>query len=57
MVDHDTIVAFEKAAEMGIHRTVHAGEAGPALMVWKVLQLINIQKHLNGTHVILFILF
>jgi len=40
MIDHDTIVAFEKALEMGIHRTVHAGEAGPALMVWKVQSLI-----------------
>jgi len=37
MLDHDTLAAFEKAEKMGIHRTVHAGEAGPALMVWKVI--------------------
>ena len=37
MLDHDTLKVFEKAAQLGIRRTVHAGEAGPASMVWKVL--------------------
>lgn len=36
MLDPETTVVFQKAAELGIHRTVHAGEAGPALMVLKV---------------------
>lgn len=36
MLDKEDIAVFEKAAQIGIHRTVHAGEGGPALMVWKV---------------------
>ena len=36
MLDVEDIAVFEKAAELGIHRTVHAGEAGPAQMVIKV---------------------
>ena len=36
MLDKEDIAVFEKAAELGIHRTVHAGEAGPAKMVMKV---------------------
>jgi len=36
MLDKEDIAVFEKAAELGIHRTVHAGEAGPAKMVLKV---------------------
>lgn len=36
MLDKEDIEVFEKAAELGIRRTVHAGEAGPAQMVWKV---------------------
>jgi hypothetical protein len=30
------VEAFQNAAELGIHRTVHAGEAGPAEMVRRV---------------------
>ena len=36
MLDKEDIAVFEKAAELGIHRTVHAGEAGPSKMVMKV---------------------
>lgn len=36
MLDKEDIAVFQKAAELGIHRTVHAGEAGPAKMVMKV---------------------
>ena len=36
MLDKEDIEVFTKAAQLGIHRTVHAGEAGPANMVFKV---------------------
>lgn len=36
MLDKEDVAVFQKASEIGIHRTVHAGEAGPAQMVWKV---------------------
>ena len=36
MLDEEDIAVFEKAAYIGVRRTVHAGEAGPAQMVWKV---------------------
>lgn len=36
MLDKEDVAVFQKAAELGIRRTVHAGEAGPAEMVWKV---------------------
>lgn len=37
MLDKEDVEVFAKAKELGIHRTVHAGEAGPALMVKKVV--------------------
>lgn len=40
MLDEEDIAVFEKAAELGVRRTVHAGEAGPAQMVWKVMCLL-----------------
>ena len=40
MLDKEDVEVFAKAKELGIHRTVHAGEAGPALMVKKVI-IIN----------------
>ena len=43
MLDCEDIAVFEKAAQLGIHRTVHAGEAGPASMVWKVYIVYIIQ--------------
>lgn len=36
MLDKEDVEVFTKAKELGIHRTVHAGEAGPAIMVKKV---------------------
>lgn len=39
MLDTEDIAVFDRAAELDVHRTVHAGEAGPAQMVWKVIAI------------------
>ncbi len=36
MFDPWEVAAFDQARQLGIHRTVHAGEDGPALCVAQV---------------------
>lgn len=52
MLDAEDIAVFEKAAELGIHRTVHAGEAGPAQMVWKALTVLKAERIGHGYRVL-----
>jgi len=52
MLDKEDIAVFEKAAELGIHRTVHAGEAGPAKMVLKALDILKAERIGHGYRVL-----
>ena len=44
--------AFEKAKELGIHRTVHAGEMGPATNVAYAVKKLHAERIGHGYHVI-----
>jgi len=46
------IPAFQKAVELGVHRTVHAGESGPALHVKEAIELMGAERIGHGYHVI-----
>ena len=52
MLDPEDIEAYKKAAELGIRRTVHAGEAGPAAMVWKALSILGAERIGHGYRVL-----
>ncbi|KAF0299964.1 Adenosine deaminase [Amphibalanus amphitrite] len=43
---------FQEAARRGIHRTVHAGEAGPAYMVQVALDKMHAERIGHGYHVL-----
>lgn len=44
--------AFQRAKELGIHRTVHAGEMGPAVNVKNAVQKLHAERIGHGYHVI-----
>ena len=44
--------AFQEAAKLGIHRTVHAGERGPAEMVRRAVEVYDAERIGHGYHVI-----
>lgn len=48
----DHIVAFQRAAILGISRTVHAGEAGPAASVHEAIFLLHANRIGHGYHVL-----
>lgn len=52
MLDQEDVEAFRRAAELGIHRTVHAGEAGPAMMVLKALDVLGAERIGHGYRVL-----
>lgn len=52
MLDKEDIAVFQKAAELGIHRTVHAGEAGPAKMVMKAIDVLKAERIGHGYRVL-----
>ena len=43
---------FTEAAELGIHRTVHAGEVGPAKCVQQALDVLKAQRIGHGYRVL-----
>ncbi|GAB6027601.1 hypothetical protein CHUAL_001843 [Chamberlinius hualienensis] len=50
---HPSIIsAFREAKERGIHRTVHASEAGPADAVLKAMELLYAERIGHGYHAI-----
>lgn len=46
------IAVFEAAKEKGIHRTVHAGEAGPAACVKLAVEVFGAERIGHGYHVV-----
>ncbi|XP_057892281.1 adenosine deaminase-like [Melospiza georgiana] len=44
--------AYEEAERCGIHRTVHAGEAGPAAMVKEAVYVLKTERVGHGYHVL-----
>ncbi|XP_028404296.1 adenosine deaminase-like [Dendronephthya gigantea] len=46
------IMAFQRAQELGIPRTVHAGEAGPAASVHEAIFLLHADRIGHGYHVL-----
>ncbi|EDO45463.1 predicted protein [Nematostella vectensis] len=44
------VMAFEEARRVGIHRTVHAGEAGPAASVREALDQLHAERIGHGYH-------
>uniref|UniRef100_A0A8C0UCB0 Adenosine deaminase n=2 Tax=Cyanistes caeruleus TaxID=156563 RepID=A0A8C0UCB0_CYACU len=44
--------AYEEAERCGIHRTVHAGEAGPAAMVKEAVYVLKAERVGHGYHVV-----
>uniref|UniRef100_A0A6B0VAB3 Adenosine deaminase n=1 Tax=Ixodes ricinus TaxID=34613 RepID=A0A6B0VAB3_IXORI len=42
------IKAFEKAAELGVHRTAHAGEAGPSSNITRVIEELRTERIGHG---------
>jgi len=46
------VEAFQSAANLGIHRTVHAGETGPAEMVRRAIELYHAERIGHGYHVL-----
>lgn len=44
--------AFDEALRLGIHRTVHAGEAGPAENVDEALSVLHAERIGHGYHVL-----
>ncbi|XP_030640618.1 adenosine deaminase-like isoform X1 [Chanos chanos] len=43
--------AYEEAVKSGIHRTVHAGEVGPASVVWEAVEILKAERIGHGYHV------
>lgn len=52
MFDPMTVKVFTEAAELGIHRTVHAGEVGPAKCVQQALDVLKAQRIGHGYRVL-----
>jgi len=52
MFDPETIKVFNEAKEKGIHRTVHAGEVGPAKCVQQALDLLHAERIGHGYRVL-----
>ncbi|KAG8447060.1 hypothetical protein GDO86_014491 [Hymenochirus boettgeri] len=48
----DHLKAFKEAEQCGIHRTVHAGEAGPASEVREAVDVLNAERIGHGYHAI-----
>ncbi|GFG34195.1 hypothetical protein Cfor_08172 [Coptotermes formosanus] len=46
------VEAFQTAAKLGIHRTVHAGETGSAQMVQRAIELYHAERIGHGYHVL-----
>ncbi|XP_046864517.1 adenosine deaminase-like isoform X2 [Xenia sp. Carnegie-2017] len=46
------VLAFRRAKELGIHRTVHAGEAGPAASVHEAIFLLHAERIGHGYNVL-----
>ncbi|KDR18263.1 adenosine deaminase-like isoform X2 [Zootermopsis nevadensis] len=44
--------AFQKAAKLGIHRTVHAGETGSAEMVKRAIEIYDAERIGHGYHIL-----
>lgn len=52
MASSDHKAAYEEAERCGIHRTVHAGEAGPATMIKEAVYLLKAERIGHGYHVL-----
>ena len=52
MFDPMTVKVFTEAAELGINRTVHAGEVGPAKCVQQALDILKAQRIGHGYRVL-----
>ncbi|KAJ9585088.1 hypothetical protein L9F63_020566 [Diploptera punctata] len=48
----EELTVFEEAYKKGIHRTVHAGESGPAEMVRRAVELYHAERIGHGYHVL-----
>ncbi|XP_063222381.1 adenosine deaminase-like isoform X2 [Bacillus rossius redtenbacheri] len=48
----DEVQIFQEARRLGIHRTVHAGESGPAEMVRRALEIYGAERIGHGYHVL-----
>merc|ERR1712038_53342 len=48
----DRMAVFKKAKEVGVHRTVHAGEAGPALHVKEAILEMGAERIGHGYHTV-----
>ncbi|KAI3379333.1 hypothetical protein SNEBB_003158 [Seison nebaliae] len=51
-IDQRHIDAFKKARDLGIHRTVHAGESGPAFHVKQAIEDMFAERIGHGYHVL-----
>ncbi|XP_046864518.1 adenosine deaminase-like isoform X3 [Xenia sp. Carnegie-2017] len=49
---HNIFVFIKRAKELGIHRTVHAGEAGPAASVHEAIFLLHAERIGHGYNVL-----
>ena len=38
------VAAFQKAFDNGVHRTVHAAEAGPAWNAWEAVEILHAER-------------
>jgi adenosine deaminase len=52
MFDQNVISVYDEARRLAIHRTVHAGEAGPAKCVAQALSLMHADRIGHGYHVL-----
>jgi adenosine deaminase len=52
MFDANVIAVYDEARRLGIQRTVHAGEAGPAKCVEQALSLMHANRIGHGYHVL-----
>jgi len=48
MLGEEAVALFKKSAELGIHRTVHAGESGPAMQVVNALDILKAERIGHG---------
>ena len=44
------VAAFDRARKRGVHRTVHAAEAGPAWNVWEAVEILHAERIGHGYH-------
>ena len=52
MFDAGVVTVFDEARKLGIQRTVHAGEAGPAKCVQQALDIMHANRIGHGYHVL-----